>query len=214
MDGTIFFVDVPNSTAFNLWRIDGTGPAVKVRHFDGLTAPDRMWKVGHKLFFFVNSELWSSDGTGGGTALVKSGVPRTFCFDADQYAVLNDIFYWSAGQAVWRSDGTAAGTYALMKFESGRVSVPDCMPIVAAGKWLYFAGADPTFGVEPWISDGTPSGTHMVADIAPGEASSLPGQFLPVGDLLFFTASDVLHGRELWAINNGPLPPRRRAARK
>lgn len=53
-------------------------------------------------------------------------------------------------------------------------------------------------GTEPWITDGTASGTHLLADIRPGEQGSAPQDAVVAGGKIFFTADDGLHGRELW----------------
>lgn len=53
-------------------------------------------------------------------------------------------------------------------------------------------------GTEPWITDGTRSGTRLLADIRPGEEGSAPQDAVVAGDKVFFTADDGLHGRELW----------------
>src|SRR5262245_15220552 len=38
----------------------------------------------------------------------------------------------------------------------------------------------------------------MVADINPGSASANPGNLVAVGATIYFTASDTIHGQELW----------------
>lgn len=53
-------------------------------------------------------------------------------------------------------------------------------------------------GTEPWITDGTRSGTRLLADIRPGEEGSAPQDAVVAGGKVFFTADDGLHGRELW----------------
>jgi RTX toxins and related Ca2+-binding proteins len=53
-------------------------------------------------------------------------------------------------------------------------------------------------GTELWVTDGTPSGTRLLADIRPGEQGSAPQDAVVVADKIFFTADDGLHGRELW----------------
>ena len=45
----------------------------------------------------------------------------------------------------------------------------------------------------------------LLADINPGIASSSAGDFTQVNNLVFFSADDGTHGRELWA-SNGTLP--------
>ena len=55
-------------------------------------------------------------------------------------------------------------------------------------------------GLEPWISDGTASGTRRIADFHKGLADSAPGQFVNAGNEIFFVADDCTHGRELFAL--------------
>lgn len=65
-------------------------------------------------------------------------------------------------------------------------------------------GNDGSSGDELWRSDGTPSGTYMVADIIPGwggvfSASYTPiPQLLTVGNRLFFRGHNETNGIELW----------------
>ena len=54
------------------------------------------------------------------------------------------------------------------------------------------------FGWELWATDGTRSGTTLVRDINPGREDSRAGSLAAVGGTLFFSASDDVHGDELW----------------
>ena len=96
-----------------------------------------------------------------------------------------------SGGALWRSDGTAAGTVFLHEVE---VSVMG----VEYGGYLYFSGNDTStgHGSELWRSDGTTAGTEMVKDISPSGSS--PGEFEVGGGILYFKADDGDHGQELW----------------
>ena len=52
---------------------------------------------------------------------------------------------------------------------------------------------------ELWKSDGTEAGTVLVKDIDPDDGYySGPTALTAVGDTLFFSADDGIHGRELW----------------
>src|SRR5262245_25778762 len=70
-------------------------------------------------------------------------------------------------------------------------------PMTALNGIGYF-GATDEFGVELWRTDGTTAGTWRVKDVNPGTANSDPGQFVAVGNQLFFTATVAGLGRELW----------------
>ncbi|HYG86654.1 MAG TPA: ELWxxDGT repeat protein [Azospirillum sp.] len=61
-----------------------------------------------------------------------------------------------------------------------------------------FTASSQGTGEEPWITDGTPSGTNLLADLRPGEEGSDPQDGVVAGGKLFFTADDGIHGRELW----------------
>jgi len=63
---------------------------------------------------------------------------------------------------------------------------------------LYFSASTPTYGIEPWKSDGTAAGTQLVKDILPGSDGSGPTDLTNVNGTLFFAARDGVHGPELW----------------
>jgi ELWxxDGT repeat protein len=221
VNGTIFFATYLHDAAFDLWRTDGfSAGTVNLRSFNGEDhAPSLMWNVGGKLLFMLPraGELWRSDGTPAGTVLVsKVSVPR--CVYREDYAVLDGVLYWTvvaiSSFELWRSDGTAAGTHKIdTAIDASLTNEQECVthPIVAAGTRLYFTAPDVLHGLEPWLSDGTSAGTHMLADINPGLASSYPQSFAVVGTTLFFEADDGFHGQELWASS---FAARRRAVRQ
>lgn len=67
----------------------------------------------------------------------------------------------------------------------------------------FFVSRSREAGEELWVSDGTPQGTRLFADLCPGRCSSSPAGFSIAGSRLFFAAEDRLHGRELWAVDAG-----------
>jgi ELWxxDGT repeat protein len=70
--------------------------------------------------------------------------------------------------------------------------------LTRSGNLAFFTTADGA-GTELWVSDGTPLGSRRVQDIAPGPRSSYPQELTVVGNRLFFTADDRIHGREIWS---------------
>ncbi|MBP2314262.1 ELWxxDGT repeat protein [Azospirillum soli] len=69
---------------------------------------------------------------------------------------------------------------------------------MAQAKIAVFTATLQDKGSEPWITDGTPEGTRLLADIRLGEMGSAPQDAVVAGGKVFFTADDGLHGRELW----------------
>ena len=64
---------------------------------------------------------------------------------------------------------------------------------------LLFSANNLNNGVEPWISDGTVTGTRMLSDLMPGHMSSNPGRFVATGSrFVYFYANHPTLGRELW----------------
>ena len=110
-----------------------------------------------------------------------------------------------AGQELWVSDGTDAGTRMVKDINPGMGnSMP--MGITAVGGRLYFSADDGVHGSELWTSDGTEAGTWMLRDInpavpQPGELGwpigSHPEGFTALGDTVYFSAGGP-DGIELW----------------
>lgn len=82
---------------------------------------------------------------------------------------------------------------------------------VSANGLVFFFQDDGIHGRELWRSDGTSLGTFLVRDICPGSCgsrTSYPQTLRAVGDWVFFTANDAVHGLELWITNGSALETR------
>lgn len=100
-------------------------------------------------------ELWRTDGTPGGTKLVKDITPGpeygfntpTSLFD------MNGTLYFFAGPALYKTDGTEAGTVLIRQFGD-----------IGGGNLLSYNGLL-IFIIENglWRTDGTPEGTYRIA---------------------------------------------------
>jgi ELWxxDGT repeat protein len=173
-----------------LWRTNGT-PGGSRRL--GVVGAYSLTDVSGTLFFGVKRWLYKSDGTGPGTIPIKD-LGSLF----DIAAADGRAFVMSGPgfpRKLWVSDGTRVGTTNLLN--------DDCPSEPASlGGVLYFANGarEPGTGacdVELWTSDGTPTGTSLVADLNATD-SSAPAELTKVGPNLYFTADDGTHGRELW----------------
>jgi len=132
----LFFTAATTGAGAELWRTDGTEPGTELVRdinpnffFMSMTmagigsAPSQLTAVGEKVMFFADNgsagrELWSSDGTSSGTALVKDigpasdGAdfgPRMIAAGTSVYFTAND----GGGRKLWKSDGTGVGTMAI-----------------------------------------------------------------------------------------------------
>jgi ELWxxDGT repeat protein len=75
--------------------------------------------------------------------------------------------------------------------------------LVTVGDVAYFCSYDPQHGPEIWRSDGTQTGTQMVADLAPGPASAVPLWITPFKKgLIFFASSEG--ETQLWRSDGTP----------
>jgi ELWxxDGT repeat protein len=120
-----------------------------------------------------------------------------------QFAVAGETLYFSGqvyedgGSELWRSDGTAAGTYRLKEIRPGVGGSEPQYP-TAVGDTLFFVADDGVHGREVWKTDGTEAGTVMVSDIEPGIFSSVPANLREVDGVVLFSAGLDAEGLELW----------------
>jgi ELWxxDGT repeat protein len=164
--------------------------------------------IGSTIYFTASdgihgTELWKSDGTGAGTALVEdinavgssspaglAGIASTVFFRADD---------GSHGLEIWKSDGTAVGTLLVRDIHPSGSSGPTWLTDVAGV--LYFRANDGSTGFELWTSDGTDEGTVLVEDLNPGPNDSSPVELKVSNGTLFFAANDGISGTELWGVD-------------
>ncbi|GHN02434.1 hypothetical protein WSM22_39230 [Cytophagales bacterium WSM2-2] len=167
-------------------------------------------KIGSFMYFSASDgtngiELWRTDGTTGGTAMVKdintssagaSSLPGNFVnVNGTVYFTAND---GTNGVELWRSDGTAMGTVMVANINTAAASSSPTN-LTAIGTKLYFSATTATNGTELYVWDGMVA--TLVKDIktTPTPASSSgPSNLVNVNGTLFFTADDGNVGIELW----------------
>jgi len=143
--------------------------------------------VGHEMSSDV--DLWRSDGTPGGTRIVRSfaGEPGTFNGTAPLALTEGAVFLvvddGSHGSEFWASDGTAAGTVMLTD-----LCRPPCSTNwarhgfntpAAAGRFGFVTADSLDFAPMLIASDGTLSGTSAIY-----QGSNI-GSLMPLGDTMF-----------------------------
>lgn len=181
--------------------------------------------LGPTLVFLVwdaahGGELWTSDGTAEGTALLIDAVPGPGSLfrgvSIDRYTEYNDAELVgagtfavlagetaTAGEELWVTDGTALGTGLLRDIYPGDYpSTP--RQFTRLGDRIVFSAEDEEHGLELWVTDGTYPGTILLKDIAPGLASSVPDDLVVRDGLLYFSAWSPNYGREAWKSDGTP----------
>lgn len=167
--------------------------------------------------------LWISDGTEAGTQLLKDcsvqhpGM-RTESDDTHFMRVGRKVFFKADtkdsefGEELWVTDGTEAGTFMIMDMNKQVANEATGATAGAQLDWftnfknekLFFRAYSDEYGNEPWVSDGTPEGTYMIADLTEGyEDNGNPrghGAFTPrvYGDHVYFRGYDPVGGLELF----------------
>jgi ELWxxDGT repeat protein len=156
-----------------LWRTDGTREGttrIKLLCPSGCDGYPGLISIGDRVLFFLpkngNLDLWVSDGTPAGTQpfaeVAGGGVPQGI-----QSVTPGDGFAWMwTTDGLWRTDGTAAGTYRLAPLSELATS-PDSVHSDWEAVWhgLYFNMLSQG---EMIRSDGTPAGTYRIAEIPSG----------------------------------------------
>lgn len=164
-----FFNDqgVPGAPV-GLWRSDGTAAGTRlVRAIDpyrdptGIPQrPTELTVAGDYLFFRADdgvhgTELWRSDGTTEGTALVRDIAPGPATARVSGLMAAGGKLYFAAtdvdhGLELWESDGTAAGTRLVDDIHPGPDSSVPAQLTAADGK-LFFTANDGEHGRELWV---------------------------------------------------------------
>lgn len=104
----------------------------------------------------------------------------------------------TSGRELWRTDGTAPGTFRVKDINPGPAGSGQFPPrLVRVGETIFFNANDGISGPELWRSDGTEAGTFRVKDIFPGSSGSNPRELVNVAGILFF-AAQTISGVELW----------------
>jgi ELWxxDGT repeat protein len=179
------------------------------------SSPAHFTALGGKVYFSASDgisgrELWVTDGTAAGTALVYDFNPGggQGLTTAAAYAAINVVngkllvaaTTPSQGAEWWVSDGTAAGTSIVKDVypgaSSGIVGQSANYNCVAGSK-LYWYGSDGVLGSEVWFTDGTAAGTGVI-DINPGSTGSIPFPFYGWNGKCYVQASDGVSGYECW----------------
>jgi ELWxxDGT repeat protein len=215
VSGTLFFTANDGSHGRELWRSNGTAAGtvmVKDLTNDELSGTNTSLylpvAVGSRLFFFVanccagGSSLVVSDGTSAGTSRIEKpleDVSSARALGTKLFFVQTDYSVDPPGQALWVSNGTAAGTH---RFAPAR-SADEITILPASGNFLYFTAAVSGVGLRLWRTDGTASGT--IALTTDGQLSDVPTAAIYMNHAIYFLEESDNSGISgLWKTNGTP----------
>ena len=153
----------------------------------------------------TGTELWKSDGTSGGTVMLKDINPGSGNSTPASLAPLNGKVIFRAsdttyGTELWATDGSSAGTQLLADIYPGATSsTPQKFTLL--GNTVYFVAATAT-GSKLWKTDGTPAGTIPASEFTPGYYSTIDSLTASGNKLLAVTyLSGATQTWDLWNVD-------------
>ncbi len=164
--GALAYVTAEVSIGVNaLWKSDATTAGTsKVLDLPG--SPVGLTAVGSVIYFNVDAfgdwQVWRSDGTPGGTLMVRGG----FRSPAEEFTAAADKVFFSVdhvtyGEELWMTDGTFEGT-GLVKDINPGAEDGLALGLRSANGVLLFGALSSADGLRMWRSDGTSGGTQLV----------------------------------------------------
>jgi ELWxxDGT repeat protein len=210
--GGFAYYPVRTLNATQLWKSDGTtAGTTKVKdlpHDYSYFQPTLYASIGGDLLFFktysgtaYGTEPWVSDGTESGTMMLKDICPGSSPANIEYAIDANGTVMFSAndsihGTELWRTDGTAAGTVLVKDINPGRGgAAPNNLN--ASNKVVFFRAKDENGIRQVWKTDGSDVGTTLIAS-SPYANVTDGSELVRVGNKIYFTLNDSIHGDELW----------------
>lgn len=215
----------------DLWRSDGTIEGTYPLRYTGNTDASVFAKTSEAAYFSQYNTFIRTDGTIEGTTRLDGVVQNLAVLDDRLYAIDYEGIsilagtklvrvlaasqlspYWtvSVGDAIWFSGfGTGLwrfdGTSAKLVHPSGGSFIGG---LTAFGEQTLYFAEDDVRGREPWITDGTAAGTHMLANTMPegrieGRVVDAHGNPIAYTTLTLYTRQEPgqpswSNHRELW----------------
>lgn len=185
-EGTHALLDRPGTS--------GSTPATREARF---SARAFVTSVAQRVYFTVGLEIWSTDGTRSGTEKVID-LPDDLTGLDGLASVGGELAFIGVDQGLdfdlWVTEERMSSLRKLL--DDGVVG-----PELALDGLLFLGRSEAEAGLEPWITDGTATGTRRIQDVVAGPESSSPRFPVRAGSRIFFTAGLEESGdRELWAL--------------
>lgn len=210
-----FFAETANRVLFRaddgthgveLWATDGTESGTELLNdFDtsGDSTFRRLGSLNGEVYFMADdyenrNNLWKTDGTASNTTMVynfsSTGYNATSTgFGTFGYMELGGYLYFlgsndTSYQALWRTNGSTVGTELFFDTNLGSPAY-----IAYSGNnatHFLFKADNGAIGQEPFISDGTESGTFLLGDLYNGTGNSWVSSTMFFDHGVYFRARD------------------------
>ena len=217
----IYFVGRDTNGYPKLWATDGTTAAAeRIQLPLAAGSPGTPFNVqqltaaGGALYFqassdqpFAGLELWKSDGTAAGTAMLKDIEPGSGSSKPEEFFEAGGLVYFMAttvahGTEMWVTDGTAAGTHILADLTPGPGRSYFGNFTTVNKRFLFTTTTPNTYTNDLWSTDGTEAGTVVLRSTArDGRAWR---EAAGAGGVAYFEDWTAEHGEELWRTDGTP----------
>lgn len=212
----------PDSAEVELFESSGTSESTKMLKdintiYTGKkvsSKPFGLTKVGDQVYFIATtheeaSELWTTDGTEGGTRLVKELNENGPSFNLNGSSTKHNLtaygdrllftpYHPNQWRELWVSDGSEDGTYPLT--DVSKEHSMDFYNITSIGANMIFWVDSWSINRSMWVTDGSLEGTKILREAGSPEMGT-HGTEQVLGELngqLYFMGTDGVHGFELW----------------
>lgn len=208
-------------TTRQIWSTDGTPentvPVVDSALLNGGNISNFSASDNYLIFSVFGNDYdlkpWVSNGTQEGTRLISNVSLQGTSAGYFEFVSVSDKTYFPAGYnsangvELWSTDGTAFNTKMVKDLShrfSGILTGRGKLSSTKLNDKLIFAGNNGLSSTEPFISDGTQEGTHIIKDISPdggscGFTNELTGNiFNKVDNKVYFNGTNSETGGELF----------------
>jgi len=209
-----YFAGFSSSSGSELWKTDATLPNtnlikdiyVDANYFNS-SGINNFIKVGATIYFTARDitngfEVWKTDGTEGGTQMIKDNFPGNSSSSPGGLTEFNNQLYFlqydGTGSQLWKTNGTEAGTIKISNIQNASVRSSE---LFVYNGILYLSFEEPDTGNELWKLDANDN-LSMVYDITPGATGSFPSGFFEFNGYIYFTAilNNVASGYKTYKI--------------
>ncbi len=220
-DSILIFQMWSDDAGYELWRTNGTATGTYMvkdittgtDNYDSPLSgfPEYFSAFDGKVYFRATDgshgfELWSTDGTDEGTAMVKDiyegGSGSLNPTSTTKFIAYKDELYFAAksssdrGFELWKTDGTEAGTVLVKDILSEDGKSSDPKELIVFNDLLFFVAKTNNNNYEIWYTDGTGTGTVRLSNLPDNERPKTE-EMMVFKDMLIFKGQ-LDNGLELW----------------